>query len=479
MRAPTTGARTGAPGPAAGGRPPEVARSDSGSSPAREVAHRVLVRVDARGAFADRALPAEARRAGLDHRQRGQALRLTYGVLQRRLTLDTLADALADRDTLHLPRAPRAALRLGLYELLFSDGTPAHAAVDAAVELAKPAGPRIAGLVNALLRRASREGAEWMDGLSDATAAQAAVRHSHPPWLAEMWFQTLGPDSARALMAADNEPAERAVRANALRITAPDLAVALAAAGVGTNPVPGLAEGLVLDGPFDLAGSELFDNGALMPQSRASMLVARTLAPAAGGRVLDLCAAPGAKTTHLAVLAGADARIDAVERHPGRAQELTRTCVRLGADGVRIHVGEAAAFAACRPGRYDAVLVDPPCTGLGTLRSHPDLRWRVSEDDIARLAAIQLELLNAGAGALVDGGVLLYSTCTVTRPENDGILDALLGAHDELEPAPPDSGLPLWDHAHMPGRLQTVPSRDGTDGFFLARVRRRTGSGPS
>jgi len=439
-------------------------------APARAVAHAVVLRCEQGGAFADRALPAQIARAGLDARARALATRLTYGTIQRTATLDALIEQLSSRPPARIAAGARIALRLGLYQLLFLEGIADHAAVNESVELAKGDGRKAAGLVNAVLRRAASEGEPWLRALGDATPAQAAVLHSHPRWLAERWFQALGADTARALMAADNEPAESAVRANTLFVTGGELVAELRSRGVRATRADGLDEAVVIDGAFDARGSDLARAGALMPQARASMLVARTLEPMAGERVLDLCAAPGAKTTHLAALAGGKPRtLVAVERHQGRATALRRTCEQFGVD-VEVRCGDARELARSDPEGYDRVLVDVPCSGLGTLRSHPDARWRVRATDARALAPVQGELLAAAATAVAVGGVLVYSTCTIEQIENDDVVDTFLEAHRDFRPAGPESRLPLWDHAHMEGRLQTLPHRDSTDGFYIARM---------
>ncbi len=430
----------------------------SGSaSPARRVAFTVLRRVFEQGAYANRALAAEADRARLDARDRALATRLAYGAVQRRGTLDHLVVRLADRPVQRLDPPVLAALRLGLLQLLFLDGIAPHAAVDESVELAKASGGGGAGLVNAVLRRAARAGASLLIELGDASAWEAAVRHSVPEWLAEMWWAELGAEEARELLRAVNGPAESALRANTLVGSREALLSALAGDGVVARAAGDVPEALVLDGPFDAHGSPLWATGAFMPQSRASQRVARALAPHPGDRVLDLCAAPGAKTTHLAALMADRGEIVAVERHPGRAEALRRTAERMHAGIVETRIGDAAAFDA--EASFDRVLVDPPCSGLGTLQSRPDLRWRVSPESIAELLPLQARILSAGARALRPGGVLVYSTCTISTRENEAQLAALLRVDPGLEA----DGEPL----------RILPHRDGTDGFFVARVRRR------
>jgi len=388
-------------------------------SPARRAAHAVVLRTLSEGAYADRALHGEAR--GLEPRDRALAKQLAFGTVQRRLTLDHVIAAHVDRE---LDPGVRAALQLGLFQLMFLDGVAAHAAIGEAVELAKPSpGHR---LVNAVLRRVQRDGVELP---SDATPEGAAIRHSHPRWIVDLWWDWLGPDATRALLAADNEPAELALRVNAL-------------VDYDLDDVPGRREGeaIVVDGPFDALAHSGYAAGAFTPQSRASQLVARALAPAPGQRVLDLCAAPGGKTTHLAALMEGTGEVVAVERNPQRARALQATAARLRAPNVTVVTADANDYDGA--GRFDRVLLDPPCSGLGTLRSHPDLRWRTSPEAVERLAAEQDVLLASARRALAPGGALVYSVCTLSPREERLVTDAV---------------------------QRTFPHLDGTDGFYIAR----------
>ena len=380
-------------------------------SPARKVAFAVLRRVFEQGAFADQVLHAEAEH--LDPRDRALARRLVFGTVQRRLALDHVIGTLAGRRTLDAD--VRGALRLGLFQLLFLDGVPAHAAVDESVELVKRS--RGAGLVNAVLRRATCEGKAVL------AAADEAVRESVPPWLAALWRDAYGADAASALMRRINEPPELALRANRLRTTPEQLATEVGGRVVAPDAV-------VVEGPFDAHNHPLWHEGAYMPQSRSSQAVARAVGPRPGERVLDLCAAPGGKSTHLAELMGNEGEIVSVEHHAGRADALERTCTRMGADIVRVVVADAGEPRTDGP--FDRVLVDPPCSGLGTLQARPDLRWRMTPDRIAGLVAEQRRLLAAAAGAVRPGGLLVWSTCTLNPAENEGVLAGLEG-FDVLE----------------------------------------------
>jgi len=414
-------------------------------TPARRVAYTVLRRVFEQGAYADRAFAGEAGRARLDPRERALAMRLTFGAVQRRATLDHVIAGLAGRPVEQLDPPLRAALRLGVFQLAYLDGVAPHAAVGESVDLVKRDAPAGAGLVNAVLRRAAPEAPALIAALRDETPAEAALKHSVPEWLAELWFAERGAEEARALLAAINEPAEGALRAHGISPQA--LIDAGVPARLGGEP----PESLVLTGPWDVASSSQWREGLVFPQSRASQLVARALDPQPGERVLDLCAAPGGKTTHLADLMAGQGEIVAVERHPGRAEALRETCARMHAGIVSVETADATAYEAREP--FDRVLVDPPCSGLGTLQSRPDLRWRASPEQIAELVAVQRLITEAGARALKPGGRLVYSVCTLSRAEEVPAIDGL-----ELEIA-----------------RETLPHRHATDGFHIARLHRLSG----
>ena len=409
-------------------------------TPGRRVAYAVVRRVFEQGAYADRALHGEAR--GLDPRERGLAMQLAYGTVQRRLSLDHMIERLA-RPVADLDPPTLAALRLGLYQLAFLGNAAPHAVVGESVELAKGHKGGHA-LVNAVLRRTLREGIPPLP--ADETAQGAAIAHSYPPWLVELWWKRFGAQDTRALLRAGNEAGELALRVNTLVTSAAAVAEQLAVPTTAAGHE--LPEGLVVSGAFDAHAHPLYRDGAYIAQSRAAMLVARALDPQPGERVLDLCAAPGGKTTHLAALMGDRGEVVAVERDGKRAQALQRTADRLKAASIAVRTGDAAHFSTETP--FDRVLVDPPCSGLGTLQGHPDLRWRMTPDAVAKLAAVQTKIVRAAVRALKPGGTLVYATCTLSPDENEAIVAA--------------SGLQVESE-----RL-VLPHRDRTDGFYIARL---------
>jgi 16S rRNA (cytosine967-C5)-methyltransferase len=271
-------------------------------------------------------------------------------------------------------------------------------------------------------------------------------------------------------MRRDNEPAESAMRASRLRTDAAAVVERLAAEGVPAHTDTLAPEAVVIEAPYDVHGSALFEEGLVMPQSRGSMLVARAVDPRPGERVLDLCAGPGAKTTHLVALMRGEGEVVAVEANPSRAEVIAENARRLGADSVRVTVGDAAEPAFGE--NYDRVLVDPPCSDLGTLQSRPDARWRKTLEQVSELRALQVRILTAGATAVRPGGRLVYSTCTISTSENERLVQEFLGANAKFRVC----DLRAWHPglaASAPGFLQTLPHRDGTDGFFIAALERQ------
>jgi 16S rRNA (cytosine967-C5)-methyltransferase len=450
-------------------------------SPARSLAFTTIRETFEQDAFTERAFRAGAERLGLEGRERAQAQRLAYGAVQRRGTADAAIERLAERSIRLLDPPVLAALRLGLYELLFADATPDHAAVDQAVELVKGAGAAHAsGLVNAVLRRAARERETVTASLlnDDSTPEKAAIAHSAPLWLVEMWWRELGDDSARSLLAACNEPAEVAMRARPGQREAQieklhEAGVEARAADAGW-PLAA-PESIVIDGRTGEAVPSAVAAGELTPQSRGSAAVVEALDPHGGEHVLDLCSGPGIKTGQIAARMEDRGELISVELDPDRAAEVAGQASRLGLRSITVL--EADATKGEVASGFDRVLLDAPCSDLGALASRPDARWRKSPKAIERLAAIQAELLRRAARVLRPGGTLVYATCTISRRENEDRVAALLadaeaGEVPRLRLDDLGAAAPALASATEPRCLQLRPDRDRTTGFFIARLNR-------
>lgn len=404
-------------------------------APARVVAFDVVRRVFEDGAWADRALRAAA--GGLDERDRALAQRLAYGTVQRARTLDHAIAELARRPVERIDPPVLAALRLGGYQLAYLDGIPRYAAVNESVELVRSAGARRAvAFANAVLRRLAERGRSLVESLPESTAHQAALRHSYPDWVADVWWRDLGVDQARKLMLAQNDPAEIAVR--------------LVRGTLEGRPDPLLPGAIVVDRIDESAVEE----GRIWPQSRGSQLVGHVVGAAAGERTLDLCAAPGGKAT---MLAGDVVAVDVGE---SRARELRDNVRRLGATNVTVLQADGRDLPAELTG-FDHALVDAPCSGLGVLAARPDLRWRAEP-----LAALQGELIRSAIERVRPGGTVTYSVCTVNADEAEAVVDATGLVADDL-----GKEWPAFAHPRRPEFLQTLPHVHGTSGFFVARLR--------
>jgi len=410
-------------------------------SQARRAAFETIRRVFEDDAYADRAFRGSVE--GVDPRERALAQRLAYGTIQRVRTLDHGIEELGGRPVDRLDHPVQAALRLGAYQLAYSE-VAVHAAVNESVELVRAAGlERAVKFANAVMRRLALGLRELVEALPEQTPEQAALRHSYPDWVAQVWWRDLGADQARELMRAQNEPPERAVRLNARR----------------RGPVGGGVPDPAIPGALRVERMEDCDlaAGFVWPQSRGSQLAGLAVGAQPGERVLDLCAAPGGKATQLAESAE---EVVAVEKHPGRARELESNCKRLGATNVRVVNADALSLPD-ELGGFDRVLVDAPCSGLGVLAARPDLRWRGRP-----LPELQRDLLRVAAERVRPGGAIVYSVCTLNADENEAIVD-----ESALEPDALGEEWPQFAHAARPEFLLTLPHRDHTSGFFIARLR--------
>jgi 16S rRNA (cytosine967-C5)-methyltransferase len=441
-------------------------------SPARAAAFSVLVRLERTGARFDASRHGMPEVSELSGRDAALAYELITGTIKRRATLDAVLAQCAGLVTDRVDVAMLTALRLGAYQLLFLDRVPAHAAVTESVEMVAGKGRKGRGFANAVLRRVAADGRERLAALAPGDDAPAlALRYSYPRWIAQTFINEYGATEAEALLASGNEQPERCLRVNTVKTIVPGVVESLRADGLGVTAVDDLPDALIYDhGPLEATNA--FRGGWVTPQSRGSQLAAIAAAGAArpGLRVADLCAAPGTKTAHLAAqLPGA--QILAVDVDETRCDALRRNLRRLGVAGVDLRVADVLALDPAEVGSFDRVLVDAPCSGLGTLASRPDLRWRRQAADIGGMAALQLRMLTRAAALVGDGGALTYAVCTVTRDETTAVVDALmLGGEWRVDDL--GAAFPGYAHPHNGAYLLTLPSRHGTSGFFIARMRR-------
>jgi 16S rRNA (cytosine967-C5)-methyltransferase len=435
----------------------------------------VLDRVESARAYADLALHAALQDDRLSARDRAFATELVYGTLRWRGRLDFALGACCDRPLGELEPVVRTLLRLGAYQLLFLAPVPPRAAIDESVRCAQAMGwARASGLVNAVLRQlARRRAALAFPELASDPLAHLVHALSLPEWIARRWLDSVGAEEAAALARAANETPPLTARVNPLATTREQLLAELAPRWPEARLARHAPLGLSL-GHGDPGNDPAFREGRFTIQDEASQLVVEMLAPQPGEAVLDLCAAPGAKTTAIAERIGAQGLVVACDRNARRLELVGRAARRLGLGNVRLaHADGTQPLPPLPRAPFARVLVDAPCSGLGTLRRNPDARWRLRPEDPAALAPTQRALLECAARAVMPGGALVYSTCTLLAEENEAVIGSFLAAHAEFSPVA-RSELPEAVHAFVgaDGFMRTWPPRHGIDGFFAARLAR-------
>jgi 16S rRNA (cytosine967-C5)-methyltransferase len=443
---------------------------------ARDVARRVLRRVG-EGAYATLALSGELDRArGLSPADKRLATELVYGTLRNRARLDHALEALSTAGLGSLDAATLDAMRIGAHQILFMR-IPAHAAVDDAVAAVKRArGPRLAGLVNAILRRLAREGEPPIPAAPIEEHLRLST--SSPPWLVAAALTRFPQEEARAFLEALARPAPMWVRANTLTTSRDALSEALYAerGALDLRPAIEVPEALRVMGE-GLLSTRAFAEGRFVVQDLGAQLVAHLVEPQPGDKILDACAGVGGKATHLAALSGDRAHIDAADRSERKLELCADTAHRLGVRSLTPVACDLRAEDAPLAAEYDRVLLDAPCSGLGVLRRHPEARWR-PRPDLSALAETQAQLLHCLARRVRPGGRLVYAVCTFTDEEGGGQIERFLAQHPEFAAEPPPAALaksPLFDQERHPGpegALRTWPHLHDADAFYAIRLRR-------
>jgi len=481
------------------GRPggsPSGANRGAQPTQARLLAVRVMDRVQRVRAYADLSLHHYLIQSALSAADRALATELVYGTLRWRGRIDYLLNQVLDTPITKLEPPVASALRVGAYQLLFTDRIPASAAVDESVRCVRALGlERATGLVNAVLRRLSTEHADIpLPRLEDDPKGHLVNALSFPEWIAERWLEQYGPEEAAALARASNDPPPFTIRANTTRVTREELLVELTERFPDAAPCRYARDGISLGRRGDASRDPAFLAGRFSVQDEAAQLVVDLLDPKPGDLVLDACAAPGGKTSAIAERLRGKGAVLALDRHPRRLGLVARTTRRLGLGNVHTLERDAGqsleglprdwlpADAATRqpedgPILFDRVLVDAPCTGLGTLRRNPDARWRLAPESPPELARHQLSILQQSAATLKPGGCVVYSTCTLLPEENEQVVETFLASRPAFRLVPP-SELPepvrtaLAPMLSEEGFLRCFPHVHDTDGFFAARMER-------
>lgn len=431
---------------------------------AREVALQVLVNCQRRGAWSDSALSNAIRGARLSGRDAALASRLCYGVQQNQQLLDFWLERLCTVPLAKLELTVRTAIELGMYQIKLLDRIPARAAVSESVELARSwsRNPRSPGLVNGVLRAFDRqkEALPWPDSLT--------VRYSHPQWLVELLSDELEGVGVEQLLQANNSQPDTVIQTNLLKTSGEALRARLEAEGVAVTPHPALPDCFSISGTGDIEQLESFREGWFQVQDSAARMAVLAAAPKPGMRVLDACAAPGGKSFQVAMEMENKGSILSCDLQAKKLSRIMAGAARLGIDCISVRAMDGRVFEPELEGKFDLVLADVPCSGLGIIRKKPDIRYKRPEP-LEGLPSIQRAILENVSRYVKPGGVLLYSTCTVLRRENQVVVDSFLTGRQDfrLEAfALPGVGnctgmMTLWPHIH------------GTDGFFMAKMRKK------
>jgi 16S rRNA (cytosine967-C5)-methyltransferase len=399
---------------------------------------------------------------------------LTYGVLRWRGRLDWLIRHFSKVPFEKIELGILNILRLGLYQILFLSKTPFSAAVNESVKLAKGIrGKGGAGFVNGILRSILREKEQIpYPDFSENSVLHISVVESHPLWLVRRWAEEVGLEETMKICTFNNQISTLTLRANTLKINGKDLIEKLRERGLRPFPCSFSEEGILLEDPPPTSELPFLKEGLYIIQDEASQLVTSILDPKRGERILDACAAPGGKTTHIAQRMENKGEIYALDLIKGKLGQIEEMCQRLGIKIVKTMKGDARSPLPTPKGmKFDRVLADVPCSGFGTLRRNPDLKWRRNEEDIGRLAELQSSILRNLAPYVKEGGILVYSTCTVFHEENEDVVERFLDGHSEFRLDQIREVLPEKGRSFIKkGYFKTFPPKDTMDGFFVARM---------
>lgn len=443
---------------------------------AREVALEIIQRVEEHKSYSNLELKRVLDKTPLRSLDVGLVTELVYGTIQRRNTLDYILDQFIKGKKVQ-PWV-RNLLRLSMYQIRFLDRVPARAAVHEAVEIAKGKGHQgIASMVNGVLRNVLRQPEVWDKLPEGKPVIQIALAESHPEWLVQRWVKSYGEETTRAICQSNNRPPHTSVRVNPLKTSRDQLLERVQQEYPDVIASSVSPDGIIFTGGY-AAGTSWFREGFCTVQDESSMLVAPALAVKSGQRVLDACAAPGGKTTHLAERMNDEGEIIACDVHPHKQDLIVQTAVRLGITIVKTIVSDALELSDKSLGQFDRILLDAPCTGFGVIRRKPDLKWNKTEQDIHQIAELQYRLLEQVSMLLAPGGLLVYSTCTIEPEENQQIVERFVGKNPEFElDQSLIDDLPEFVTKQIDctkGYVQILPHHFQSDGFFISRLRRKS-----
>ena len=441
---------------------------------ARRAALEMVGNILDNGAYANLEAFRDHNLAKLSEVDKRFALEITYGTTKHRNTLDWVLEQSMSRPLEKVDPFVLNVLRTGAYQLLYMDRVPASAACDEAVKIVKKQRHQgVAGFVNGVLRSIARKYAgidsiEFPDILENPVE-HISLKYSYPCWMIQRWLENFGLDNTLAICRYHNTPPALTVRVNTLKTTVEAFTSLLTEKEIGWSPGQLCPESIAVK-DYSKLENDKASHSLYLTQSESSMVVSHVLEPVEGERVLDACAAPGSKTTHIAQLMGDKGRILAVDIHEHRLRLVENSCARLGISSVDTLLSDAREIGGKLDDKFDCILVDAPCTGTGVLNKRADARWRKKPEDITFMSNLQKEILDSVVCLLKEGGRLVYSTCSLEPEENQQVLDYILKKHPELTGEPISQYLPNQGFDKEAFAVQLAPHSHNTDGFFISRL---------
>jgi 16S rRNA (cytosine967-C5)-methyltransferase len=442
---------------------------------ARETALKALIEIETKKAYSNLVLKKLLRSDSLDTRDRAFISELVYGTVSRKLTLDWIISLFSKIKLKKISLRVLSILRLGVYQIMFLDRVPDAAACNTSVELAKRYAKESGGFVNGILRNISRSSAEiHMPEHTGSTAYELSIRYSFPDFLVENWLTEYGREFTEKLLDSLLMRPDFYVRVNTLKTNPEAVIDELLTEGVEALPGRFLNEALILRNVSDISRLRAYTEGRITVQDESSMLVTKILEPQPGEKILDICAAPGGKATHIAEYMKNKGHISAWDIHEHKVKLIGNNAQRLGVKIIEPALKDALVPFGEMAGRFNRVLVDAPCSGTGIIRRKPDIKWHRNPEDYGKLVELQRKILYNASRYVMPGGVLVYSTCSLDPRENSAVVNAFINESTDfkLEPFSGLSGITGYKKEITGGMLNLYPHIDGTDGFFIARLRK-------
>ncbi|TCO78981.1 16S rRNA (cytosine(967)-C(5))-methyltransferase RsmB [Marinisporobacter balticus] len=440
---------------------------------ARKCAYHILIDIEENNAYSNIAMNRQLKGKSVESVDRRLITELVYGVLENKIYLDFMIGKLSKIKMKKIDPKVLNILRMGLYQLIYLDKIPSFAAVNESVKLVKKIDFKASGFVNGILRNFIRDRENIkVPTLSENQVMHLCITYSHPKWMVESWLKEFGQDFTIALLKANNETPKLSVRMNTLKTTKKELVEKLIRQGIDVFEDTYVEEAIHIGNLKNIAEMEIYKEGFFQIQDESSMLVAHVLDPKPGEFVIDVCAAPGGKTTHIAQLMKNKGKILARDIYEHKLKLINDNAKRLGIEIIKTEVFNAKETDENLYGQADKVLVDAPCSGLGIIRRKPELKYNKKPEDTKQLAKLQLDILNNASNYVKKDGILVYSTCTIESQENIDVIKKFINSHEDFEIRDINDYLPINFRGEQK-ILQLYPNIHGTDGFFICKLKKK------